>query len=121
MSRNDDAVAHMVRGSDAVTHLGADDADDDSISLATPRPLEDDDDDPSVPQRETYAEQWYAAKGRTLKALAILTLGLKNDDNTPIFNPSVLPWSSALRPTTLKMTAKASERENKRTSERVNE
>ena len=78
-----------------------------SSSLATPRPLEDDDaTTPAVPQRETFAELRYAAEGRTLKALAILSLGMKNDDDTPIFDLSVLPWSAALRPTTLKMTAK---------------
>jgi len=85
------------------------DADDDNSasSLATPGPLEDEDDTttPSVPQRETFAKQRYAAEGRTLKDLAILSLGLKNDDDTPIFDLSVLPWSAALCPTTLKMTA----------------
>ncbi len=75
-------------------------------SLATPRPLEDDTATPPVPQRETVAELRYVAENRTLKALAILSLGLKNPDGSPTFDPAVLPWSAALRPTTLKMTAK---------------
>ena len=48
----------------------------------------------------------YVSEGRSLNALAILSLGLKDDDGSPTFNPSVLPWSAALRPTALKMTAK---------------
>jgi hypothetical protein len=35
-----------------------------------------------------------------------LSLGLKGDGGSPTFNPSVLPWSAALRPTALKITAK---------------
>ena len=41
-----------------------------------------------------------------MKALALLSLGLANDDGSPIFNLSVLPWSAALGPSALKMTAK---------------
>ena len=81
------------------------DADDDSISvksLDTPRPLEDEDAAP----REILSEQWYVAENRSLKALAFLSLGLLNDDGIPTFDPAVLPWSAALQPTTLKMTAK---------------
>ena len=76
-------------------------------SLLTPRPLEDDDaDTPSPPPRGTLSEQMYDAGNRSLKALAILSLGLVNDDGAPTFDLAVLPWSAALRPTTLKMTAK---------------
>ena len=80
--------------------------DDDDISgssLATPRPLEDG--AATVPQRETFAEQMYIEQGRSLKALALLSLGLKNDDDTPTFDLAVLPWSAA-KPKTLKMGAK---------------
>ena len=48
----------------------------------------------------------YEKENRSLKALAFLSFGLLNDDGSPTFNPAVLPWSAALRPTTLKMTAK---------------
>jgi hypothetical protein len=84
--------------------------DDDSISgnsLDTPRPPEDDNAAAATPLHgSTRAELWYIAENRSLKALAILSLGLKNDDGSPIFDPAVLPWSAALRPTTLKMTTK---------------
>jgi len=74
-------------------------------SLATPRAF-DDDDGLETSSRQTYAEKMYVAEGRSLKALATLSLGLKNNDGTPTFDPSVLPWSAAARPTALKMTAK---------------
>ena len=84
--------------------------DDDSVSgnsLDTPRPPEDDSASAATPPHgSTYAELKYDAENRSLKALAILSLGLKNDDGTPIFDLAVLPWSAAQRPTTLKMTAK---------------
>jgi len=83
-------------------------ADDDSVSvssLATPQPFNDDASPGVPPSRETYAELSYVSEGRSLKALAILSLGLKDGDGSPTFNPSVLPWSAALRPTALKMTA----------------
>ena len=54
---------------------------------------------------EIHSESMYASKGRTLKALALLSLGLLNDDGNALFNPSVLPWSAALRPSALKMSA----------------
>jgi hypothetical protein len=57
------------------------------------------------------AEQMYSTNGRSLKALALLSLGLKNDDGSPVFNTSILPWSAALRPSALKMTAKELRRE----------
>ena len=81
------------------------DADDNSISvksLDTLQPLEDEDTAP----REILSEQWYVSKTLSLKALAILSLVLINDDGSPTFDPAVLPWSAALWPTTLKMTAK---------------
>lgn len=83
------------------------DADDDSVSvddsLATPRALYDD--AKGRVSRESFAEIFYVAENRSLKALAILSLGLLNNDGTPTFNHSVLPWSAALRPTVLKMNA----------------
>ena len=82
--------------------------DDESISvnsLNTPRPLEDDDAAGPHPPCGTLSELMYEAENRSLKALALLSLGLLNDDGSPTFNPAVLPWSAALRPTTLKMTA----------------
>ena len=75
-------------------------------SLATPQPFNDDASPGVPPSRETYAELSYVSEGRSLKALAILSLGLKDSDGSPTFNPSVLPWSAALRPTALKMTNK---------------
>ena len=82
--------------------------DNDSISdssLATPRPLVDDSAATNRP-REILSEVTYVAAGRSLKALALLSLGLKNDDGSPTFNPSLLPWSAAARASTLKMSAK---------------
>ena len=84
------------------------DGDDDiklsSSSLETPRPLNDDASSSSL--QEVHSEAMYAANGCTLKALAILSIGLLHDDGSAIFNPSVLPWSAALRPSALKLTAK---------------
>jgi hypothetical protein len=83
--------------------------DDGSISvdtLNTPRPLEDDDAAAPPPPRGTLPEKMYDATNRSLKALALLSLGLLNGDSSPTYNPSVLPWSAALQPTSLKMTAK---------------
>ena len=85
--------------------FNADDSISVSSSLATPRPLEEDYATAATP-RETNSEVWYISQGRSLKALAVLTLGLTNNDGSPIFNLSVLPWSAALRPSALKMTAK---------------
>ena len=96
-----------------------DDAVNESISvssLATPRPFDDDNDGLDASSRQTLAEVMYVAEGRSLKALAILSLGMKNDDGTPTFNPSVLPWSAAVRPTALKMTAKELRKEVTRRS-----
>ena len=84
--------------------------DDDADSLATPRALEEDE-EAGIPSPQTMAEQMYSTNGRSLKALALLSLGLKNDDGSPVFNTSILPWSAALRPSALKMTAKELRRE----------
>jgi hypothetical protein len=84
-------------------------ADDDSISvnsLATPRPLEDDNTAEPLPPCETLSKQRFVAKNRSLKALEILSSGLLNDDGSPTFNLAVLPWSADLWPTSLKITAK---------------
>ena len=86
-----------------------DDNDGSADSLATPRPFEDEDNAgaaTAVSSRQTNAELRYAAEGSSLKALAVLSLGLKNEDGTPTYNPSVLPWSAATKAATLKMTAK---------------
>ena len=75
-----------------------------SSSLATPRPSADAADEPSSPAApifQTLSEIMYASHGRSLKALAVLSLGLKNNDGSPTFDPSVLPWSAALRPSAL--------------------
>jgi hypothetical protein len=90
-----------------INRLESRNANDDSISvddsLATPRALYDDAE--GRVSRETFAEIFYVAENRSLKALAILSLGLLNNDGTQTFNQSVLPWSAALRPTVLKMNA----------------
>jgi len=94
-------------------------SDDDSVrstdSLATPRAIENDDAAAADPPRETFAEFFYVNEGnRSLKSLAILSLGVNNDDGSPLFDPSVLPWSAALRPSALKMTANDLRNEVKR-------
>ncbi len=84
-------------------------ADNNSIStasLATPCPLEEDDVAGAAPPCETFAEMMYVAQNCSLKALALLILGLKNDNSTPTFDPLVLPWSAAAHPSSLKWTAK---------------
>jgi len=90
-----------------INQLESRNADDDSVSvddsLATPRALYDDAE--GRVSRETFAEIFYVAENHSLKALAILSLGLLNNDGTPTFNQSVLPWSAALRPNVLKMNA----------------
>ncbi len=88
-----------------------DDVDDDSgDSLASPCPLDKDKDHavvpPSAAARESLSEVFYISENQSLKALALLSLGLKNSDGMPTFNLAALPWSAALRPTALKMTAK---------------
>lgn len=67
--------------------------------------------------RDDVCHQRMVVEGPSLlKALAILSLGLNIDDGTPIFNPSVLPWSAAACPTALKMTAKYLRKEISRCS-----
>jgi hypothetical protein len=56
----------------------------------------------------------HIANGHTLKALAILTIRLLNNNGSTLFNPSVLPWSTALHPSALKMTVKDLKMEIKR-------
>ena len=70
-------------------------------SLATPQPLEEDDTTAAHPASESLSEMLCS-----LKALVLLSLGLKNGNNTPTFDLAILPWSAALCPITLKMTAK---------------
>jgi hypothetical protein len=85
-----------------------DDGSDSSSSLATPKPFDNDALLGAAPSHETYAEVRYVSEGHLLKAVVLLSLGLKLKDNdgSPTFNPLVLPWSAALKPTALKMTAK---------------
>jgi hypothetical protein len=82
-------------------------ADDSSAgsSLDTPRPLEEENGAAPTASHESLAEMFYVSQNQSLKALALLSLGLKNSDGTPTFDPAVLPWSAALRPTALKMTS----------------
>ena len=83
-------------------------ADDSSAggSLDTPRPLEEEENGAApTASHESLAEMFYVSQNQSLKALALLSLGLKNSDGTPTFDPAVLPWSAALRPTALKMTS----------------
>ena len=58
------------------------------------------------PPCQTLSKVFYISQGRSLKALVLLSLGLANNDGSPIFNLLVLPWSAALRPSALKMSAK---------------
>ena len=74
-------------------------------SLNTQQPSEDDDAAGPHPPRGTFSELMYESKNCSLKALALLSFGLLNDDGSQTFNPVVLPWSAALWSTTLKMTA----------------
>jgi len=43
----------------------------------------------------SLAEKFYISRGCSLKTLAILSLGLVNEDGNPIFDINTLPWSSA--------------------------
>ena len=54
-----------------------------SSSLETPRKIDFEDAPPP------HSESMFVDKGRTLKALALLSLGLKHDDGSLVFNPSV--------------------------------
>jgi len=51
------------------------------------------------------AEKFYISRGRSLKALAILSLGLVNKDGDPIFDAKTLPWSSAEKVSSIKPSA----------------
>ncbi len=53
----------------------------------------------------SLAEKFYISHGRSLKALAILSLGLLNEDGDPIFDVKALPWSSAEKVSNIKPTA----------------
>ena len=77
-------------------------------TLATPHPLEDKDNAvaPPAAARESLFEVFYISENWSLKALALLSLGLENSDGTPMFNPVALPWSAAVQSTALKMMAK---------------
>ena len=74
-------------------------------SLAMPRALVDDAAAINPPGM-TLSEVMYVTEGRSLKALALLSLGLTNNDGSPTFNPLVLPWSAAACVSALKMLAK---------------
>ena len=81
-----------------------------SSSLETPRRIDFEDALPPASTTasagaENHSESMFVDKGRSLKALALLSLGLKRDDGSDVFNPSVLPWSAATRKTAIKMTA----------------
>jgi hypothetical protein len=72
-----------------------------SSSLETPQKINFKDAPPpayttATGNSENHLESMFVDKGRTLKALALLSLGLKNEDGSLIFNPSVLPWSAAI-------------------------
>ncbi len=54
---------------------------------------------------ENYSESMFVDKGWSLKALALLSLGLKRDDGSLVFSPSVLLWSAATHKTAIKMSA----------------
>jgi hypothetical protein len=51
------------------------------------------------------SELFYIANGRSLKALAILCEGLRDDDGDPLVDLSILPWSSARKSSDVKPTA----------------
>jgi hypothetical protein len=81
-----------------------------SSSLETPQRIDFEDAVPPASTNaaagaENHSESMFVDKGRSLKALALLSLGLKRDDGSYVFNPSVLPWSAATRKTAIKMTA----------------
>ena len=76
-----------------------------STSLEIPRELNDEETVP--PSHETHSEMMYVVTSHKLnKVLAILTIGLINNDVSTLFNPSVLSCSTALWPSALKLTAK---------------
>jgi hypothetical protein len=77
-----------------------------SSSLHTPREIDFNEVPEGVQDISTnYAEEMFSEKGRTLMALALVAIGLKNDDGSEMFDRSHLPWSAALCPLALKLTA----------------
>ena len=77
-------------------------SDDDSVFLSA---CGNDDSAGNIPSSPTSAEFFYACAGHSLKALAILCQGLKNENGQPLVDPSALPWSAAKRQTDIKLTA----------------
>ena len=53
---------------------------------------------------KTDSEQFYTSHGHSLKVLAILSQGLVGDDVDLLFNPYILRWSFAEKPSNLKPT-----------------
>jgi hypothetical protein len=81
-----------------------------SSSLETPQKINFEDAPPpayatATGNSKNHLESMFVDKGSTLKALALLSLGLKNEDGSLIFNLLVLPWSAAIQPSAIKMTA----------------
>ena len=74
-----------------------------STSLAPPRVL--DYCATAAPSQGMHAEAMLLAHNRSLKALALLSLGLLKDKGSPVFNPSILTWSAAQKASTLKFTS----------------
>ena len=78
-------------------------------SLETPRPVDDADNSPAS-ACVSEAEWMHVENGCSLKSLALLSIGPKNDNGTATFGPSnpcaILPLSAAQRPATLKHTSK---------------
>jgi hypothetical protein len=61
--------------------------------------------EPTAASSTPLAKKFYISRGRSLKALAILSLGLLNEDGDPIFDVKALPWSSAEKVSNIKPTA----------------
>jgi hypothetical protein len=80
-----------------------------SSFLETPRRIDFEDAPPPTSTTATgtknHSESMFVDKGRSLKALALLSLGLKRDNGSLVLNPSILPWSAAICKMALKMTA----------------
>jgi hypothetical protein len=72
-----------------------------SSSLETPQEINFGDAPPLASATATgnfknHSESMFVDDGRTLKALALLSIGMKNNDGSLLFNPSVLTWSAAI-------------------------
>ena len=50
-------------------------------------------------------EKFYISRGRLLKALSILSLGLVNENGHPIYDTKALPWSSVEKVSNIKTTS----------------